>query len=134
MIALKRLEGKIAKKMIKTKMISRGLFLCGIYIPQVFTEYFHSSPESWLPIDFILKAKKLGEAFILKRGGDVCFLICSVFTERGNWGNMNLDYYQGMGKTFYHQFHAQTKKEIGCHMSNNFEIMAKLTKECVLSI
>ncbi|MCG2699928.1 hypothetical protein L6274_02655 [Candidatus Parcubacteria bacterium] len=108
----RRMEGVIAKKIIKAKMIDKGLFLCGIYVPQIFTEYLSSSPESWLAVDYALWAIKRKNAFVFKKGGDVCFLICSIFPERANWRTIS-------------------KKEIGYHMSSNFETMVGITKECV---
>jgi len=130
----RRMEGIIVKKIIKEEMINKGLFLCSIYIPQIFTEYLSSSPESWLAIDYTLKAKKLKSAFVFKQGGDVCFLICSIFPKRTRWRTMNPSYYQEMGEAFYYQFYAKTNQEIGYHMSGNFEIMVDITKECVASI
>jgi len=44
---------------------------------------------------------------------------------------MSADYYQKMGESFYYQFYAESKKEIGYHMSGNFETMVGITKECV---
>lgn len=127
----RRMEGMIAKKIIKAKMIDKGLFLCGIYIPQIFVEYLSSSPESWLAVDYSSWAIKRKNAFVFKKGGDVCFLICSIFPERTNWRTMSADYYQKMGESFYHQFYTESKKEIGYHMSSNFETMVGITKECV---
>jgi hypothetical protein len=127
----RRIEGVIAEKIIKTRKVSKGLFLCGIYVSQVFTEYLSSSPESWIAVDYIPEAKKLESAFLFKKGGDVCFLICSIFPGRANWRTMNKDYYQKMGETFYHQFYTKTNQEIGYYMSDNFEIMVDITKECV---
>ena len=125
------MEGIISKKIIKAKMIDKGLFLCGIYVPQIFAEYLSSSPESWLAVDYTLKARKFKNAFVFKQGGDVCFLICSIFPERTNWRTMNPGYYRKMGESFYYQFYAKTNQEIGYHMSGNFETMVGITKECV---
>jgi len=115
-------------------MINQGLFLCGIYVPKVFTEYLSHSPESWIASDYLLKAEKKESAFAFKQGGDVCFLICSIFVKRASWRTMNPKYYHQMGISFYHKFYARTNQEIGYHMSDNFETMVDITKNCFSSI
>ncbi|MAF20406.1 MAG: hypothetical protein CMI55_01860 [Parcubacteria group bacterium] len=130
----RKIEGVIAKKIIDAKMIDQGLFLCGIYVPRVFTEYLSSSPESWIANDYSLKARKTKNAFAFKQGGDICFLICSIFIERGAWRIMDPSYYYKMGKSFYYQFYVSAKQEIGYHMSGHFETVVDITKECFSSI
>ena len=126
----RRIEGVISKKIIDAKMIDKGLFLCGIYVPQVFTEYLSSSPKSWIASDYKLESEEKESSFTLKQGGDVCFLICSIFTERAKWRTMNPRYYHEMGISFYYQFYIKTNQEIGYHMSDNFETIVKITKDC----
>ena len=54
----RKIEGVISKKIIKGNMIDKGLFLCGIYVPKVFTEYLSSSPKSWIASDYSAKAEQ----------------------------------------------------------------------------
>lgn len=130
----RKIEGVISKKIIDDRMIDKGLFLCGVYVPHVFTEYLSSSPKSWIAYDYKLESEKKESAFTFKQGGDVCFLICSIFTERAKWRAMNPSYYHEMGESFYYQFYAKTDKEIGYHMSDNFKTIVNITKECIHSI
>ena len=130
----RKIEGVISKKIINTKMVDRGLFLCGIYVPEVFTEYLSSPPESWIVSDYRSKAEKEKNSFAFKQGGDVCFLICSIFVKRAEWRTMNPSYYHEMGESFYYQFYTRTNQEIGYHMSGNFETIVNITKDCFQAI
>jgi hypothetical protein len=44
---------------------------------------------------------------------------------------MNIDYYRKMGASFYFKFYGLAKKEIGYHMSRQFETMAGVVQSCL---
>ncbi|MEA2112656.1 MAG: hypothetical protein U9P50_01625 [Patescibacteria group bacterium] len=131
---IRKLEAVISTKIMKKKMISRGMFLCGIYAPKVVVQYLSTSPKSWTAIDYLQENNRAKHNLNLKLGGDVCFLICCLFPERGDWRLMNLTYYKKMGMSFYYRFFQGTDKEIGYHMSDNFDEIVSLTSQSVHSL
>ncbi|MCD4705864.1 hypothetical protein K8R61_02160 [bacterium] len=128
---LKRVfEGKISKIIIQRKLAGEELFLCGIYVSNLLCEM--QSPKSWVVIDYIIDAQENPTS--IKEGANICFLISSIFNERGDWRCMNLKNYNDMGMSLYHQFYTETGNEIGYYMSKQYVIIAKITKECIDSL
>ena len=76
-----------------------------------------------------MEANKTKNPFILQKGGDWCFLINSVFIERGNWRLMKPSDYNLLGKRFYFDCYQKTGREINFYMGNNYDLLSKLTKE-----
>lgn len=120
-------ERRISQEIFSRRLISRDVFLCGIYISNILTDLILNDPESWWAIDYAFSENPLD----LKRGGDMCFIICGIFPQRGNRRAMNVTYYQEMGENFYHHFYGKSKKEIGSHMSNNFRTMTEVVQSCI---
>lgn len=121
------LEGKITREIISRKLIARDILLCGIYVAKLLSELVLNAPESWWAIDYFASDDPL----TLRRGGDVCFIICGVFPERGNKRLMNVAYYQKMGVSYYHQLYNCANIEIGYHMSNQFQTMVAVVQSCI---
>lgn len=117
----------INEQIFSENLLSRDIFLCGAYISQVLAEVALSGPKSWWAIDYFGSDDPL----VAKKGGDVCFTICGIFPERGNYRLMDISYYMKMGRSFYQHFFSLTKKEIGLHMSHQFETMAGVVQRCV---
>ena len=122
-------EGKISKIILKKKLAGEELFLCGIYVSNLLCEM--QSPKSWIVIDYILDAQKNPTS--LKQGANICFLISSIFKERGDWRCMNIEDYNDMGINLYYQFYTETGREIGYYMSKQYNLIAQITKECFYS-
>ena len=120
-------ESKITQEIFTRKLIGSDVFLCGIYVSKLLAELASNIPESWWAIDYFAS----DNLATLKKGGDVCFIICGVFPERGNHRLMDVTYYQKMGVGFYHQFGSLAKKEIGYHMSHQFQMMAEVVQSCL---
>lgn len=120
-------ERKITEEIFKAKLIGGDILLCGIYVSGLLDEFATKHPESWWAIDYAVS----GNPLTLKAGGDTCFIICGVFPERGNVRLMDLAYYQKIGAGFYNRFYNLTNKEIGYHMSQRFETMAKIVQTCM---
>lgn len=118
-------EQGITDEIINRKLIERDILLCGIYVANILADLASTSPESWWAIDYATSK----DPSDIKKGGDVCFIICSVFPERGDHRLMDVSYYRDMGAGFYSNFYGLTKKEIGYHMSRRFETMAEIVKE-----
>ena len=77
---IKKLGAVISKEIIKKKMVSRGMFLCSIYVPKIVTQYLSAPPKSWVAFDYLSENNQAKHNFNLKLGGDVCFLICCFFS------------------------------------------------------
>jgi len=120
-------ESKITQEIFTRKLISSNVFLCGIYVSNLLTNLVLTSPESWWAIDYAVS----DEPAVLKKGGDACFIICGVFPERGNHRLTDVSYYQKMGAGFYYKFFNLAKKEIGYHMSQQFETMVGVVQNCI---
>ena len=120
-------EGKITQEIFTRKLIGSDVFLCGIYVSNLLAELVSNAPESWWAIDYATS----DDSLTLKRGGDACFLLCGVFSERGNHRLMDTDYYQKMGRGLYYRFYSLAKKEIGYHMSHQFETMVTVVQSCI---
>jgi len=73
-------ERKISQEIFARKLISRGIFLCGIYISKILTELASANPESWWAVDYAFSDAPAD----LKKGGDMCFALCGIFPQRGN--------------------------------------------------
>lgn len=126
----KHIEGKIHDLLIERKLIGPSFFLCGIYVANLLAKTINKAPMSWYAFDFQKMVHDSGNPFTFRDGGDVCFLIASVFPERGNWRLMNLQYYKNMGAMFYFGLYQHAGLEIGYHMSTRFDTMAEVTHEC----
>jgi len=131
---IRKMEGGIAKEIISRHLIDSGLFLCGLYASRVIVNHLSTPPESWVASDYFVEGKKSGNGETSQTGADVCFLICCLFPERGNWRLMNLEYYQKMGTSFYYRFYQRTGREIGYHTSDNFDQIVRLTSQSVRSL
>ncbi|MDA3815714.1 MAG: hypothetical protein PF549_05125 [Patescibacteria group bacterium] len=123
-------DGEITQEIFRRKLVSSEIFLCGVYVSKLLTELSASTPESWWAIDYATKEESLAN----KRGGDICFIICSVFPDRGNYRSNNIGYYQHMGENFYFKFYGMAKKEIGYYMSRQFEVMTTVVHSCMEKI
>ena len=120
-------ERKISEEIFARRLISRDIFLCGIYVSKILAELASTNPESWWAVDYAFSDTPA----TLKKGGDMCFAICGIFPQRGNRRAMKISYYQEMGEGFYYHFFGRSKKEIGYHMCNNFETMVEVVQKCV---
>lgn len=125
---LKKLfEIRINREIFEREIIRSDIFLCGIYAADLLANLANNIPESWWAMDY----NDPNDPLILKKGGDVCFAICGVFPERGGYRLMDIEYYQKMGAGFYYRFYGITKKEIGYHMSCQFEVMTEVVRSCI---
>lgn len=117
-------------------LICRESLLCGIYSAQVLTQFIFEAPKSWWAVDCLVEhaeAKSRQKSInALKRGGDLCFLICSVFPERGNIRIMTLKDYQTMGVGFFQRHFNSSGAEISNFMSQQFGNMATIIQGHIL--
>lgn len=131
------LSGLISEVIFRhPSLISRESLLCGIYSAQILTHFIFEGPKSWWAIDYLVESvgaeDKIKSADALKRGGDTCFLICSIFPERGNIRTMSLKDYQDIGIGFFQRHYNSSGVEISNFMSQQFGNMAKIIQGYVL--
>ncbi|MFA6485736.1 MAG: hypothetical protein WCV59_05655 [Parcubacteria group bacterium] len=120
-------EKKITEEILRAKLISGDTLLCGIYVSVLLDEFVTKRTPSWWAIDYAVSE----DPEVLKQGGDTCFIICGVFPARGNVRSMDISYYQKVGAGLYNRFYNRTNKEIGYHMSQQFETMAHVVQTCL---
>lgn len=117
-------------------LICRESLLCGIYSAQILTQFVFEAPKSWWAIDYLqehVNAKNRQKSInALKRGGDLCFLICSVFPERGNIRTMTPEDYQALGVGFFQRHFYSSGAEISHFMSQQFGNMATIIQGHIL--
>ncbi len=124
-------EGLLSKEIVRRKNISSVQFLCGNYISHLLTSFLDSYPELWVAFDYEYKYHETGNPNYLRKGGDFCFLLCSIFEGRNFWRLTSPEFYSEKGKSLYYQSYLKEQKEISFHMSSNFEEMVKITKYAV---
>ena len=128
------ISGRICSFLIEKRMVDFGLMACGFYIANTLDKLTTEEPESWYAIDYFLKGHEEKNPETLRRGANVCFLICAIFKARGNRRTMRIIDYQKMGTGLYLQYFQQTGKEIGYHMGKNFPLMAEVTEKCLKTL
>lgn len=122
-------EGVIMREIFSRKLVGSDVLLCGIYVAKLMEELVSDVPKSWWAIDYVSD-----DPLSLKSGGDVCFILCSVFQERCDHRMMNYKYYKNMGISFYYKFYRRAEKEIGYYMSNQFQTMTSVVQSCIKSL
>ncbi len=125
---------RIAKIILDRNEMAAAIFLCGTYVADLLISLASAIPDSWYFIDYLLKNWKENQSQSLKCGGDTCFLICSLFKERGNRRSMNCRDYQRVGRGMYYQYYNQTGMEVAYHMSRQFNQMAEITFDCLQNL
>ncbi len=124
-----KIENDINNILLQREYIDSDYFLCGKYIAKMISETAQNPPESWYAIDYFSQMKSEEDYIPLKKAGDICFLISSVFTKRANHGLMKPSYYTVMGKNFYYLYYERGKREIGYLMSIKYKTMSQITEE-----
>jgi len=132
------LSGLISEAIFKhPSLISSEAFLCGIYSSRVLAECLFGNPQSWWAIDYLQEFSeskdKIKRANALKKGGDLCFLLCAVFPERANVRTMQPGDYRDIGVGLYQRHYSLTSAEISCYMSKCFSTMATIIHDHVLA-
>jgi hypothetical protein len=121
-------ERKISNEIFQKRMFAHDVFLCGMYVAKILGEFEKSLPKYEYAVDFFQQWSDSKNECALKCGGDFCFLLCSVFPQRGNRRLMKTDYYQEMGRSFYYHFYTVSEKPIGSYMSSKFETMTGIVQ------
>jgi len=124
----------IIKALKKKGLVDTALFQCSSYSAKLLASMISSSPRHLVATEFLKESMREDNPYLLQQGADVCFLISSVFTERGHWRAMKIDYYRDMGTSLYDSFYNSTYREIGFYMGQNFHTISMATNECIMSL
>ncbi|MDD5291014.1 MAG: hypothetical protein PHZ04_02750 [Patescibacteria group bacterium] len=127
-------ERVISDILLTRRLFAPGFFICGRYIAVLLRKISFSVPESWFAVDYFIKGIEEGNPILIKQGADICFLFCSVFPERSNHRNMTPEAYKQIGAGLYYSFFLNTGGDIGRFMARGFDIMADVTRQCLLSL
>lgn len=118
-------------ELIAQNFLESSAFLCAGYIADLFGKTASKTLENKWLIEYLETYLETSSPYVLQEGGDMCFLICSVFPKRASWKLMNLNFYQEAGASLYYQYYCDANKPIGFHMSQNFISMSKITNKCL---
>ncbi len=111
--------------------LNSNYFHCGLYVADLITKTVENPPKSFYAIDYLTEIDSDNKYYGFKEAGDICFLICSIFTKRCNHGLMTYKSYSCIGRSMYATFYSKSKKEIGYLMSDNYEDMVRVTKTAI---
>lgn len=126
------ISATIMEILIKNQKIEKESFLCGMYISDLLASILKEEPEHWIATDYIMEASDKNPTAI-KKGANICFLICSIFQNKiGRC--MKVKDYESMGTGLYLHYYHQSCNEIGYYMACNFSIMVEVTKKCINDI
>lgn len=119
----------------KRGWIAPPFYHCAGYVADVCAHAVSNTPQYWTAFEYLLEALAEGNrrrrAEFLQKGGDTCFLISVIFQGHAQRRGLRVDFYRGMGSHLYARWYAESKREIGSHMSNYFSQIAMATTECI---
>lgn len=121
----------ISGEIIRRKIISEDIILCGIYIASMLAKIDCELKK--YAFDFLEKWSESSDPNFLKMGGDFCFVLCGGFSARCDRRMMRYKDYQEMGANFYDWFYSSTGRPIGHYMSVNFELMQQIVNTVLTS-
>ncbi len=124
----------INNTLLDSSCFNSSYFHCGLYIAKLIVETAETAPKSFYAIDYLQEIKSDSDYYGFKKAGDICFLICSIFTGRCNHGIMTYNSYSHIGKSMYANFYSKSKREIAYLMSDNYEDMAKITRVAISTL
>lgn len=128
-------QKRIMNFLLKNKMCgSSDLFKCALYVSDLISQNVINKFKSYYAIDYLNDGIKNDNPWIFKDGGDLCFLLCVFFDERRGWRMIKTGDYSKMGSMFYRMFYFGSKKEIGWHMSRQYDRIAGITRHCLKNL
>lgn len=130
----KLLAVRLFESLKSSGALSTSFFLCSLYVAEVIAKNIKESQLGLWAIDFLLQYQATGKAEFLKKGGDVCFLICAVFPGWAKRRNLNPEYFRGMGSAMYLDFYYQAGQEVTFYMSELFKPMVNITKKSLANL
>lgn len=131
----KAFEIQLNTFLLEKQLVGADVFMCASYISSILCQFGDKIPESWYMTDYLVKDQENGgDGNALKEGADTCFILCSLYPERCNRRVMKKSDYVSMGSSMYSAYYSKTGKEVIYHMARKFDLMSKVTAECVTKI
>lgn len=124
----KMLTSKFNQVLLEEKIIDREIFRCALYVSKIFEEILKEVPESYYGTDYWIREMQEENPVLFKKGGDVCFLVCTFF-EKYARRRTSMGDFQRMGSFLYDLYYSQTDDTIGWCMSNNFKNILQIAQE-----
>lgn len=124
-------EGLLSGEIVRRKNIRSEYFFCANYISHLLASFVDSFPDSLIAFDYEKSYQETGKTECLKKGADICFLICTVFDGRKSWRLTSPRFYHEKGISLYYHFYLNEGKDIAFHMSSEFEEMVDITREAI---
>lgn len=130
------LRAKIGMILLKERPLNFELFRCSLYVSEMLEGFLSKKPESYDGIDYLLSGNNECNPDDFKKGGDLCFVLCTFFE---GWCDrirrpLKLSNYLNRGAQLYFNFHSETKNEIGYCMGENFRAIVSLTKRSIRTL
>ena len=130
------LRSKITNLLMTHYNIDTDLFRCSLYVSGMLEEFLSSHPESFYATHYFSRGHDECNPDLFKKGGDMCFLLCTFFEGRfrKNRHGLKLDDYLLFGSQLYFAYHAETKNSIGYCMGKNFREIVSVTRQSIRTI
>ncbi|PJA86960.1 MAG: hypothetical protein CO141_01940 [Candidatus Moranbacteria bacterium CG_4_9_14_3_um_filter_42_9] len=130
------LRSKIGTLLLTESRVNMDLFRCSLYVSEMLGEFLSGSPESYNAMDYFTRGHEECEPDFFKKGGDLCFILCTFFEGRCDRIRrpMKLVDYLDMGSQLYFTYHAETRSGIGYCMGENFREIVSVTKRSIRTL
>ncbi len=134
-LGFKELE-KVILFSINNTLLEQGCansdyFHCGNYISKLIVRSAEAPFESLYAIDYLAQIRDERDYYGFQQAGDLCFLLCSMFTKRCDRRMMRYRDYVQIGKVMYSNFYSKSNKKIAYLMSQYYQEMAEVTKYAI---
>lgn len=130
----KAFEIQLNTFLLERRLIGSDVFLCASYIAGLLSDIGWEIPESFYATDYIIQSTENGNDLALKKGGDACFALCSLFPQRCERRWMKREDYVDMGISMYNSYYYKTGREVMYHMAKHFKLMSEATTNAVQRI
>ena len=126
------------KEMMRETKADTELFLCSGYVASLLSLLIKNPVAYRYGVEGMLKYRLTGNAYVLQRSADSCFLMCAVFPNRGIRSSLNPEYYRDVGRKMYYRFYlmaeSENRREIGYLMAKHFEAMVYVAQKTLANI
>lgn len=127
------LASRFNQVLLKEGIIDSEIFRCALYAARLFEEFEREVPESYYGTEYFVRGWQEGKPMFFRKGGDVCFLVCTFFEEFAKRRTSVKDF-QRMGSYLYSLYCAKTRQSIGWCMSNNFKSIVHVAQEGIKTL
>ncbi len=116
------------------KLFNTEIFISLAYAAKMLEEFLTKTNSSMIVSDYLLENDKNPSPQKLKEAANICFLICTIFTERQRWRLMNENFYTSFGPMLYKIYYSQTNKTFAYCMQAHFKTTSEITSQAINSL